>query len=663
VQPPEPPESSAERRIYEIKLRDLSLERVHAPCVQNSSPVTDGSFPVILSCSRPNSCLLFPNMEKSAYTVGWICALSLEASVAVGMLDEFYDGPPLPQDDRDHNNYTLGRIGPHNIVIACLPEGTIGVTSAALVAAQMRWTFPSLRIGLMVGIGGGVPSEEHNIRLGDVVVSRPTGQFGGVIQYDFGKTLSGGRFERIGSLNKPPTALMTAVSAVKIRHEVREPKFLGYLSDMATKNPRLSRYTVSPGKDKDQLFRADYEHPAEEATCAKCRTDLLVAWPRQGEHRPPGDCPVVHYGLIASGNQVMKNGVVREQLRKELNILCFEMEAAGLMDEFPCVVIRGICDYADSHKHKEWQPYAAATAAAYAKELLMAIPPSAVAKEAEISTIIANMSTKVNETSTKVNEIATAIRSERSVQLLDRLSPVNFWDKQQDVHIRAQKGTGTWVLDDPTFKSWLNARNRVLWCRGIPGAGKTVLTSIIINHLMKSFENQNVGVAWIYLNYREKDLQTIENLFASLLRQLIQQGGSVTEAMITSIGVSWREGKPNLTAYKNMLQKALHQYSKTFIVIDALNESRSQDLRKNLVSELRSLRPAISLLITSQPLRDIHEILGDACQIEILARNEDVKKYLDSYMQADANLRKLVAADPNVQSVIRDFITRSDDGM
>ena len=107
-------------------------------------------------------------MEKSAYTVGWICALSLEASVAVGMLDESYNGPPLPQDPRDHNNYTLGRIGPHNIAIACLPEGTIGVTSAALVAAQMRWTFPSLRIGLMVGIGGGAPSEDHDIRLGDV---------------------------------------------------------------------------------------------------------------------------------------------------------------------------------------------------------------------------------------------------------------------------------------------------------------------------------------------------------------------------------------------------------------------------------------------------------------------------------------------------------------
>lgn len=598
-------------------------------------------------------------MEGSAYTVGWICALSIEMEVAAGMLDEFYDGPPPPQDARDNNTYMLGRIGSHNVVIACLPAGMMGVTSAALTAAQMRWTFPSLRIGLMVGIGGGVPSEEHDIRLGDVVVSQPTGQFGGVVQYDFGKALSRGGFERIGSLNKPPKAILSAVQKLKVYHKLKERKFLTHLSEMGAKHPGLLENTTSPGAKKDQLFETDYEHDAKEATCAKCNTSRLVVRPREGglsPLRPSDDRPVVHYGLIASGNQVIKDAVLREKLGKELKVLCFEMEAAGLMDEFPCVVIRGICDYADSHKHKKWQPYAAATAAAYAKELLLIIPPSEVAEAAEIRTIITDMRTQVNE-------IATAIRSDRSMQLLDRLSPVNFWDKQQDVHIRAQKGTGTWILDNPNFKSWLAGEDAVLWCRGIPGAGKTVLTSIIIDHLMKSLEDRNIGVAWIYLNYREKDLQTIENLFASLLRQLIQQGGNITEAMITSIGVSWREGKPNLTAYKTMLQKALQQYSTTFIVIDALDEARSPDLRKDLVSELRSLRPTVSLLITSRPLRDIQEILGKARQIEILAHNEDVKRYLDSYMQEHENLRKLVDADPKVQSVISDFLTRSDDGM
>jgi nucleoside phosphorylase len=460
-------------------------------------------------------------MDKSVYTVGWICALPIEMTVAVGMLDEFHDSPSLLKDSRDHNTYMLGRIGNHHVAIACLPSGTYGLTSAALTAGQMLWTFPSLKMGLMVGIGGGVPSEEHDIRLGDVVVSQPSSHYGGVIQYDLGKALPGGKFQLIGSLNKPPRAIMTAVSAVQVYHKFEEPKFLNHLSEMAVKNPRLSEHTRSPGPEKDQLFEANYEHDPMEATCAKCNTDRLVCRPRSNGDRPLGDPPIVHYGLIASGNRVIKDAVVREQLCKDLNILCFEMEAAGLMDEFPCVVIRGICDYADSHKHKDWQQYAAATAAAYAKELLLVITASDVAKEAEIGTILSNMSTMVTEMRTTVNAIAIATQSDKSAQLLNQLSPVNFWDKQQDVHSQAVEGTGTWIIDDPNFRLWLAGPNEVLWCRGVPGAGKTVLTSIIIDHLVKHYDNQNVGVAWIYLNYREKDLQTIENLFASLICQLI----------------------------------------------------------------------------------------------------------------------------------------------
>jgi nucleoside phosphorylase len=602
-------------------------------------------------------------MEKSAFTVGWICALPVEMSVAIGMLDERYDSLPFLQDPRDQNTYVLGRIGGHNVAIACLPKNTIGLVSAALVAARMRWTFPSLRIGLMVGIGGGAPSEEHDIRLGDVVVSSPTGQSGGVIQYDLGKTLLHGKFERTGSLNKPPAAIMTAVSAIEALDPAGQSKFLCHLSEMTTRNPELSRHAVSPGADKDQLFNVDYDHCTKDPTCEKCSTDHLVVRPQKEEGRPWGGHPVVHYGLIASGNRVIKTGMIREQLRKELNILCFEMETAGLMDEFPCLVIRGICDYADSHKHKEWQPYAAATAAAYAKELLLIIAPIDVAKAKEIGTILTDVKVKVDEISTKMNEFVIATQSHWSTQLLDRLSSVNFWEKQKDVFTNAHEGTGTWVLDEPAFKSWLTGHDGVLWCQGIAGAGKTVLTSIIINHLIKSFEDENVGVAWIYLNYREKDLQSLENIFASLLRQLIQQRGGDTEALITSIGVGWKQGKPNLTAYKNMLQKALQQYSKTFIVIDALDESQSQTLRRELVCELRSLRPIISLLITSRPLRNMQNVLGDASQIEIMARSDDVKKYLDSFLKANKNLRKLVDADPKLESVITKFVTKSDDGM
>jgi nucleoside phosphorylase len=138
-------------------------------------------------------------MKHEDYKVGWICALPVEMAVAMGMLDERHDS--LPQNSRDHNSYTPGRIGPHNVAIASLPASVMGVTSATRVATQMLWTFTRLRFGLMVGIGGGVPSEESDIRLGNVVVSKPTGTSGGVIQYDFGKMVQKGGFERTWSLN------------------------------------------------------------------------------------------------------------------------------------------------------------------------------------------------------------------------------------------------------------------------------------------------------------------------------------------------------------------------------------------------------------------------------------------------------------------------------
>src|SRR5947207_2572224 len=86
--------------------------------------------------------------------------------------------------------------------------------------------------------------------------------------------------------------------------------------------------------------------------------------------------PEIHYGIIASGNMLIKDAATRDKIAKEIgnDCVCFEMEAAGLMNNFPCLVIRGICDYADSHKSDQWQRYASATAAAYGKEFLGYVP-------------------------------------------------------------------------------------------------------------------------------------------------------------------------------------------------------------------------------------------------------------------------------------------------
>lgn len=227
------------------------------------------------------------------YTVAWICALPLEMAAAKTMLDKVH--PPLSQPETDHNAYTLGNVASHNVVVACLPSGVYGTTSAAIVLAHMLRTFPSLRFGLMVGIGGGVPSKNVDIRLGDVVVSMPTATSGGVIQYDYGKTLRDGRLQRTGSLNKPPQYLLTAVSQIRSDYMVRGSLIKKGILEMIQKHQTMEEQFSRP--DQDWLFKAGYDHESKIADCSLCDQSQLVV-------RPPRETnePLIHYGLIASGN-------------------------------------------------------------------------------------------------------------------------------------------------------------------------------------------------------------------------------------------------------------------------------------------------------------------------------------------------------------------------
>lgn len=306
------------------------------------------------------------NLRKEDYTVGWICALAVpELKASRLLLDEEYEAVPLGQATR--HQYVYGRMNKHNVVLGCLPATQLGIGAAAAVASEMVSTFPCLKFGLLVGIGGGVPSS-GDIRLGDVVVSQPdtAGHHGGVIQYDFGKTIEDGELQHAGSLNQPPYILLSALSKVQSASR-SSSKFYEYLDSYRDHGECI----FSDPPKIDRLFGISYSHVRGESTCQSCDKDREIK-----RSQRESDRPVVHYGTIASGNQVMRDAVSRDMIsEKYKKVLCFEMEAAGLMNQFPCLVIRGICDYSDSHKNKEWQPFAAAAAAAWAKELLRNIAP------------------------------------------------------------------------------------------------------------------------------------------------------------------------------------------------------------------------------------------------------------------------------------------------
>ena len=283
-------------------------------------------------------------LRPADYTVGWSSALPVELAAATSLLDEKHH--TLPQDYSETNIYTFGSIGDHNVVMACLPVGRTGTDSAATVVTQMRSKFTSMRFYLLVGIGGGVPNKQADIRLGDVVVSQPDLGRGGVVQHDFGKHVPGG-FKYTGFVNAPSDILLSALAKFQALHLPKEGSLSSHPFEVDRKSDLFADLPDSP----DLLFEASYGHEGG-STCESCDKTHL------SRESPPHDrMTMVHYGTIASGNQVIRDGVLRDKLSSELGgVLCFEMEAAGISKSFPCLVIRGICDYADSHKQKQFQP-------------------------------------------------------------------------------------------------------------------------------------------------------------------------------------------------------------------------------------------------------------------------------------------------------------------
>lgn len=231
-----------------------------------------------------------------AYQIGWICALPVEVAAAKQMLDENF-GILDEQASTDSNSYTLGRVGRHYVVIAGMPSGQYGTTSATTVAVNMMRTFSkSLRIGLMVGIGGGIPSIDHDIRLGDIVVSHPVGTCGGVVQYDMGKIGDDGQLQRTGSLNSPPRSLLTAVASVRAVSYSDDPIYPEYLDRAVQRNTRTRQSFGRPSTTTDRLFKTKHEHPAAAIACDTCPQEWEEARDTREEPHPR-----VFYGVIASG--------------------------------------------------------------------------------------------------------------------------------------------------------------------------------------------------------------------------------------------------------------------------------------------------------------------------------------------------------------------------
>ncbi|KAH7030887.1 nucleoside phosphorylase domain-containing protein [Microdochium trichocladiopsis] len=327
--------------------------------------------------------------SRSEFEIAIVCALPLEFDAVCLAVDEFWDvnGDSFGRARGDQNLYTTGRIGNHNVVLALLPG--MGKVSGASTAANLRHSYTELQLVLLVGICGGVPSPggSREVLLGDVVVSQQ------VVQFDFGRQYPGRfitRDDASNTLGRPDRAIRTLLATLQTEHglerlEEGAAQHLASIQCTASAKGRAVTYGY-PGIEQDRLFPPGYfhkhhgqtqclchesEHPCPQATTTSCKDlgcDVARTVRRQRLYARQKS--KVFVGNVGSGDTVMKSGLDRDRLAYAHQLIAFEMEGAGMWDELPCVVVKGVCDYADSHKDKVWQPFAAAAAAAATKAVL-----------------------------------------------------------------------------------------------------------------------------------------------------------------------------------------------------------------------------------------------------------------------------------------------------
>ncbi|KAF5687138.1 tetratricopeptide repeat domain-containing protein [Fusarium circinatum] len=258
------------------------------------------------------------------------------------MLDEVHDGIP-PRSAGQTVLYALGKISSHNVAIAGYPVGEVGIGVSGGIVSEALRDFPNLEAGILVGIAAGIPSPNRDICLGDVAVAVPTKDNPGVIGYDLVKVDDDEVVQLKQWQNSTHALLRSAIASIQVQEVRPHSSFTRHL-EVLERLPEFKR----PGPVL----------PNSEPLALNVR-----------------DHPIAHYGTILSGNGVIKSKKRRDELRDKYNGIAIEKEAAGMTTRLPVAVVRGISDFADSNKSDEWHHYAALTAAAYAKEMLIKLGP------------------------------------------------------------------------------------------------------------------------------------------------------------------------------------------------------------------------------------------------------------------------------------------------
>ncbi|KAL9024573.1 MAG: hypothetical protein Q9196_006421 [Gyalolechia fulgens] len=554
--------------------------------------------------------------ERAKYTIGWIAPMPIELTPALALLDHI----STLHVANDSNIYQAGEIGNHHVVM--VTQHKIGLEAIHSVAGSMYASFRQLKHLLLVGLGGGIPDYAlgEQMVLGDVVVGRQ------VEHLDCGRRTPNG-FKRTLQTYYPSPALLKAVNTLRSTQSFQGTRIPQTLQGIRKKLHRTIRETPEDlGPDADRLFDPDYLHGDDSKLCESCCDPSRSKSRRERGPKADreSDSPLIHYGTIGSGNSLVVGE--RKHLYEELGTICFEMEAAALM-EYHCLVIRGISDYSDSHKNKAWQPYAAATAAAYAQELIMSLPAP------------------VHD----VKKYSVHEYTDEERDCLQSLWPTGIdYESQKNQNPKRVPQTCLWALENPKYVDWRDdSTKKLLWISAGPGCGKSVLARCIIDEdLPRSLRD---GPPRRVLHYFFKDTSPEQRSATRAISSILHQLFVLQPQLIRHALPDYRKVGTELSTTFPKLWSIFTAAStdpmtgEVFCVLDALDECNEQE-QEPLIKALEGFyfrqgtssdMSRFKILVTSRPWfqirRNFDELLETSINIELAGddESESIKKEID----------------------------------
>ncbi|KAM0739657.1 hypothetical protein ACQRIT_004841 [Beauveria bassiana] len=496
------------------------------------------------------------------------------------MLDEEHDPPTdFEKNKADGNKYVWGRIDNHNILIAFLPAGFCGQNNAATTIACFRSSLPHIKFGVLVGIAGAIPrttvledkvyiDKKRDIRLGDVVIGRPGGTSSGVLQYDFGKMLPKKGWERTGSINLPPHDLLSVVQFLESKPDKLSGQMQALINEMIEREPSMKEESQHQGAAHDRLFKADYVHRNEDPDCSGCDPSQEIPRPKR-----KSTLPAIHYGVILSGNSLVKDAEQRDTIARTTmqDCICYEMEAAAIVSQLPCLIKK-----------------------IRSKELALLFDP---------------MFESVKKLEAQNGRIEQSCETVATAAELDVLSRLPISDEAR--YDSWEEGKSALCLPETRkdiFKQlleWLEKeRSRTFCLKGMTGTGKSTISRSFATDLQARGQ---LGASFFF---KRNDMRRgTAKLFSStiaadLAGRFSAARASIVDTVNRNERIAHREAKQQFQLLVLDPLAKVQLDKNIAIVIDAVDECDDTDLKTffSLVSALqRAELPRVKLFFTSRP--------------------------------------------------------------